>query len=791
MRFQLDYVLDFAEPSESLEALSTVPIDMEEAYQLLLKRIEKRRRPTVVKILSWLFRAHRPLKQHEIREAIAIRLGAKTLSKPLLHLDSLIQYCLGLVTMDDTTEIVRFSHFTVKEFLAIHFENQLLSPIDCARLCLAYINFEIFEKGPCSNKGQYEKRRNEHRFSEYVTLFWGAYVKGEGEHDQQVVDALCQFFESRKKRAALRQIHRIVNVDPFARSAFRKIFKVAERQLNAWTPLHTVAHEGLAIFYEKYIGSQRSPSFCERLRDIELGTVHSEDEERMNPLLLACTRGHSAVASLIIADGADVMAHDRYGETSLHQAASNGHLEVVKLLLQKDAEINSTDNGKWTPLHKAAWGGHFEVTKLLLDSGAKINVQDVSQWTPLNKAASRGHHEVVKVLLDRDAEIISSRNQYQWSPVHEAASAGHLEVLKLLLDKDADLVNVKDNFGRTPLYEAANGEYYAVAEVLLAKNADVNAKDSDGETPLHRAALNGYGQMASLLFDNGTKIDARNNEGQTPLHKAALGGHPKVLAFLLDRRAEINAKDNDGQTPLHIAASAGNHEIVKPLLDRCAETFPEDKLGRTPLQEAASRGREVLNSLLAESNQDDNFGWIPLKGSSWGNYVMVISELCKALHTDNEISDPFHSDVQSVFTNLARAFAGDYLFWRTLGNEFLRQQMFTEAIHAYDTFVHKFVFRIIFLYDPSVGKFVETLKRPLNLECLDFQVRCQKCSKSIRGYHFKCKTCPWDVNYCQHCVQRDWNDREHPLEELLQIPSCWPLAPTPQVEGAVPSEGDA
>jgi hypothetical protein len=129
----LDYVLDVAEPCESLEALSSLPNSMEAAYILLLDRIEKRRRPTVIKVLSWLYRALRPLRQDEIREAISVRVGAKNLSKPLLPLDSLISYCQGFVTMDDTTDIVRFSHFTVKEFLSLkHYEDQLLSMVDCS-----------------------------------------------------------------------------------------------------------------------------------------------------------------------------------------------------------------------------------------------------------------------------------------------------------------------------------------------------------------------------------------------------------------------------------------------------------------------------------------------------------------------------------------------------------------------------------------------------------------------------------------------------------------------------------
>jgi ankyrin repeat protein len=772
VKFQLDYVLDFAEPSESLEALSTVPIDMEEAYRLLLTRIEKRRRTTVVKILSWLFRAHRPLKQDEIREAIAVRLGAKTLSKPLLHLDSLIQYCQGLVTMDDVTEIVRFSHFTVKEFLTVHYQTQLLSPIDCAQLCLTYVNFEIFEKGACSNKGQYEKRGNEYRFSEYVAMFWGSYVQGEAEYDQQVVVALWKFFESRKKRAAFRQLYRILSLDPLnQRSGSRKILKVAERFLNSWTPLHTIAHEGLAIFYERYLSNQRLPSVGEWHGEIELGTVRSQNEESETPLLLACARGHVDVAKLLIANGAEVMARDYYGETPLHKAAAAGHKGVIKLLLEKGAEVNATsDHSKWTPLHKASVGGYHEVTTLLLDRGAEINVEDGLHWTPLHRAASKGRHEVVKVLLDRNAEITNAKNEYQWSPLHDSASGGHLEVVKLLLDKDADLVNSTDALGRTPLYEAACGGHIAVAKLLLAKNANVNAKDGDGDTPLHRAALKGDVQVVSLLLDGGAVIHSRNYEGQTPLHKAALGGHHDVVALLQATGADINARDNNGRAALHLAASTGDHEMVTVLLNRHAEIFP-DKLGATPLREAASRGREVMNSLLADCNvEKDNFGWVPLQGPSWGLYVAVISQLCQVFPTN-------HETIESAFTSLAEAFAGDYLFWRTLGNEFLRQHLFTEAIQTFDMFARKFLFRTTSQYDPSVGKFVTIKQLGSNLESLEFHARCQKCGKIVRGFHYKCKRCHWEINFCQNCVQSDWTDHEHTVEDLLQIPSNWPLAP--------------
>ena len=152
MRFQLDFVLDVAEPSDCIELLNALPTDMESSYHSVLRRIEKRRLSTVKKILSWLFHARRPLQRGELREALAVRVDRTTLSKPLVQSDMLIQYCQGLVNIDETTETVRFSHFTVKEFLDKQYQDQLFSVVDCAKVGLTYMNFDVFEMGPCVNE---------------------------------------------------------------------------------------------------------------------------------------------------------------------------------------------------------------------------------------------------------------------------------------------------------------------------------------------------------------------------------------------------------------------------------------------------------------------------------------------------------------------------------------------------------------------------------------------------------------------------------------------------------------
>jgi ankyrin repeat protein/predicted RNA-binding Zn-ribbon protein involved in translation (DUF1610 family) len=532
-RFQLDYVLDVAEPSESIEALDNLPTCMEAAYVLLLERIEKRRRPTVIKVLSWLYRALRPLKQDEIREAIAVRVGAKNLSKPLLPLDSLIQYCQGLVTMDDTTEVVRFSHFTVKEFLSLkHYEDQLLSIVDCSRICLTYMNFEIFDMGP-SDEQHYHERRKQYRLSEYVASYWGTYTKGQAEDDQQVVDALYTFFKSKQKRAAFGEI--------YLQDSTPKSSELKLKDLNAWTPLHTIAFEGLEIFYEKNV--LRQAVGCEGLWEAELGDPHSKNHDKETPLLVASSRGHSSLARLLIQNGADVNALSSVlGVNSLHKAVLGGHVQIVKLLLEKDADINATDDYGRTPLRRATRKGNLEVVRLLLDKDAEINVKDNFGLTPLHLAAKYGHFEVVK-LLEKDAEI-NVKDNFGQTPLHLAAKYGNFEVVKLLLEKDAE-INVKDNFGQTPLHQATENGHFEVVKLLLEKDAEINIKDNEGLTPLHLAAHFGYFEVVKLLLEKDAEINVKDDDGMTPLHRAVRNGHVTVIA-LLCKALQIHADENLG-----------------------------------------------------------------------------------------------------------------------------------------------------------------------------------------------------------------------------------------------------
>ena len=475
--------MDAAEPSDSIELLTNLPTDMEGAYDLVLKRIEKKRRPTVIKVLSWLFHARRPLVQDELREAIAVRIGRTNLAKPLVPSDALVQYCHGLITIDESTDIIRFSHFTVKEFLSNHYQDQLLSVVDCARVCLVYMNFEVFEKGPCTSRKAYLDRKKDFILSEYVVRFWGTYTKGQGEIDSKLLDSLYRFLKSPKKRGAARQIHHVSGF--YAPNAWRPhpstIQWLWDRDFHEWTPLHVLANEGLSIFYDQLTKASHTPKY----QDLEFCSLDSRDEWGYVPLLRASQQGHLDICCLMLENGADACAANEYGETALGIAAQRGHLELVEVLLNNNAKINAGEGHYRTALHKAAEQGHTEVVKALLDRGADIYAKDGNECLTLHTAALRGPPEVVKLLLDRGVEVDARAHSGNTALIW-AAAEGRLEVVHVLLDKGAE-INAAAEDGITPLYEAASNGHVDVVEMLLDQGAEINA-DDNGWTALHVAA---------------------------------------------------------------------------------------------------------------------------------------------------------------------------------------------------------------------------------------------------------------------------------------------------------------
>ncbi|PAA62796.1 hypothetical protein BOX15_Mlig002827g4 [Macrostomum lignano] len=166
----------------------------------------------------------------------------------------------------------------------------------------------------------------------------------------------------------------------------------------------------------------------------------------------------------LIAQGADLNAKDRYGQTVLHEVAAN-----------------------WSP----------SVMDLMIECGGNPNAADYLGWTPLHVAAASNYPEMCRVLVRRraDKEAKSSNDQ---TPLFFAAKTDSARSLRALIKLGCKM-EVRDKRNRTPLFAASELDRSATSAVLLEHGADAFSQDSSGQIafvpllqkmpPLAKAAL--------------------------------------------------------------------------------------------------------------------------------------------------------------------------------------------------------------------------------------------------------------------------------------------------------------
>jgi hypothetical protein len=184
----VNHILREKDPRKVIASLSCLPNDLTSAYEAIFQRIERHRdRDFVIRTLSWIYHAQRPLLAREIQEALSVQLSDNELfDDDMIRPDDLVKCCESLITWDRLTGVIRFTHYTVHEFLRAHRLNDLLSTVDLAKICLTYLTFNVFRKGPCLDFEQMENRFKQYRFGSYAVDYWPIYTKGSGELDCEI-----------------------------------------------------------------------------------------------------------------------------------------------------------------------------------------------------------------------------------------------------------------------------------------------------------------------------------------------------------------------------------------------------------------------------------------------------------------------------------------------------------------------------------------------------------------------------------------------------------------------------
>jgi Ankyrin repeats (3 copies) len=365
VELQLKYILNEVEPRKMIAALSSVPTGLPEAYTDVFQRIERKgegRINLVMKILSWILHAYRPFRMAELRDAISVEIGDTRIEEDyLLEPAFIVEACESLVAYNETDGRVRFSHYTVQEFLERgDIRTHLLSVGDFATICLTYLAFDVFE-GPRWESLSVADRRQVCPFGEYATRHWIDYTRGEGEKAGDVQLSFLRFFQSKNnhKKATL-----LAGCWGRRKPSSHDCYLIA---------LHIAANYDLAT----------------------LCNVLLQREKEISP---ACDMIRREFGEYLDAIDIDQQDHG-IGRTALHLAVKSGSIVIVRSLLEAGAKVNIQNRLGHTPLHEALYYKRAGLVEPLMAAGADPRIKDFEGVDAV--ALAKGDAEILKYLLQK------------------------------------------------------------------------------------------------------------------------------------------------------------------------------------------------------------------------------------------------------------------------------------------------------------------------------------------------------------------------------------------------------
>lgn len=319
------------------------------------------------------------------------------------------------------------------------------------------------------------------------------------------------------------------------------------------------------------------------VRDADLKTpLHYVVGRRYSKVDLATDKTLEAIEALIVFEndyypkgvGCDVNAHDKDGNTPLHELAlrkdykenTDSIIAIQKFLVSKGANPSAKNNANQTP-GELARATHSDQFPAVLTLGEQMD-----------EAIKKGNIEQANKLFDEN------KSSLDWE--HDVLE-GVLSNIVLAYPKDTT-------------DQAKVAAVNSIAEKLIAAGAP--------ESALNKALWNvatsnsdSFAPMVVLFLKKGARPDVAINTWGTILHEAIMRKSPHV-ALLLEKTPDVNVKDQQGITPLMEAISSRNFDAVKMLLARNPDVMAKNKYNQTMLHVAANR---ITNDTTSDQDREE------------------------------------------------------------------------------------------------------------------------------------------------------------------------------------------
>ena len=621
------------------KGLTELPGELNSTYDQIFKRINSQGEEDeelARSVLSWLTFAHRPLTVTMLQQALAINPGDSSFEEDaIIHEESLLSVCAGLVVIDEETSIIRFVHYTTQEYFSRVRKSAFpSSPLNVTLTCLTFLLFEQTTK------------ENMPSLYTYVADHWGHHARDSPETNS-LVDMIIDFLDDQPRREqcvdhmsaprsiaraslSLRDVHLAAKFDlgmTMSRLLERQQIDVNVQDSQGKTPLYYAAGTEHGTVANQLM--RRSDTKIDLASYNHGPPLHNAIESRLEH-----------VAQMLLDHGASIESKDNRGMRPIHKAIVHNQTNIVRRLLDNKVDVRTPVNDGRTVFNLSINdASHTPCLGILLDSMSVSDVREGRWGDLLVEASYFDSPKVVEALLEKGTDVSLHSEAYnQRTALHCAAQIGQQRIVELLLQYECD-TNSQDQYGLTPLHYAVIGAHENIVKLLLPRTQSINWKSEDGRTPWSCAKSSGHTQIERLLVEAGAQImpdskgtlevsdlvtalkDDTSEEYKKATERlfwAAEHGDLEVLLLALGKGVNVNAKDlRHSKTALHWAAEKGHMNITQMLLERGSDVTNLDRYRETPLHYAANSGHETIVELLLLHNSDptviDNRGRTALR----------------------------------------------------------------------------------------------------------------------------------------------------------------------------------
>lgn len=340
--------------------------------------------------------------------------------------------------------------------------------------------------------------------------------------------------------------------------------------------------------------------------------VDARDENQFTPLLIASSKGRTAVVYKLLCHSADIYAKDSLSRNALHHACFRGYVSLIRMLVKLDVDrdvlINHVDSmGKKpsdlikvsklkcchyiieiftlspplvfffycfiflilveSPVHSfILFLSSLTFSLIIKDRNLRVEVDTI--WG----AVKKGDYESVVRLAQRGNKV---KYCLPWTipTMHERSSLrGRTPLIFCVIFAGVCRRKIVKEESKHHLYpplrpiksrsEQELEPWNRIASFLLRSGASVDAADVDACTALMYAARDGLAEkngILHILLEHGADPNLQDVDGNTALHYASAFQQPSAMAALMKARANPEIENINGEK---YAAVAGYRNKV-------------------------------------------------------------------------------------------------------------------------------------------------------------------------------------------------------------------------------------